>query len=550
MRLHVDENMLWVVTQAQVAGHRLADDVHRYSHGDTGANPSLRFDILASRLALMHDGPQRRYLEALGHTNDLDHTLHTLERLEPALAAPDMHTNSALIHTLLAPLLARLNSIANAVMVAEWESAGTRIDTYRSNMLQVIGLIIGILFSGLMLVVLLIRALQQQGRAHHALACHRDELENEVQRRTRDLEAERRRVVTAIETAPDGFAAFDNENRLTLVNPQFSNLLPVPPEVLEQGLHLHSLLTKIRGIARIEKDDTEALALDVNGHLQCDLELANRGWRQLTVRKARDGGQIIRVADITNYKAAAKGLERSLQLERGVSEFHRSFAGMVSHQFRTPMAVIDSGLQRLLRRGSTMNHDERQQRLHSMRASVAQMIRLIESSLTAARLDGGTVHLQSRQQDLVALTRQCCRLPQTLHARIQINASAPALTTWCDPILVEQILNNLLTNAIKYSPATTDIHIYLGDSSDQVFCAVEDKGIGIAPDDIPYIFDRFFRSSNASGSPGVGLGLNISLNLAQIQKGNITVTSTEGEGTTFTLWLPKNQIQEEDFGYG
>ncbi len=195
MRAHVDENMLWVVTQAQVAGHRLSDNVLFFMQGDPGADPALRFDILVSRMALLNDGPQRRYLTEMGFGGALDEALVHLDDIEVALhGLLNPPTASPPVHIFLDPLMIRLNQIANAVMVEEWEIVGSRLDIYRHNMLQVIGLIVGILLSGLVLVFLMIEALHQQHKAQTALALHRDKLGQLVKTRTRDLEAERQRV--------------------------------------------------------------------------------------------------------------------------------------------------------------------------------------------------------------------------------------------------------------------------------------------------------------------------------------------------------------------
>ncbi len=542
MRAHVDENMLWVVTQAQVAGHRLSDDVHRFLHGARDADPALRLDILVSRMALLDDGPQRRYLKAMGLDGVLDDALVHLNDIEPVLHSLLIPPATDLVHASLDPLMIQLNRIANAVMVEEWETVGSRLDIYRRHMLQVIGLIIGILLSGLALVFLLIEALRQQHKAQNALALHRDKLEQQVKTRTRDLEAERQRVVAAIETAPDGFAAFDSNNRLVLINPQFSKLLPLSASSLTKGQHLDTLFKDLRKTARIEEPDEHTADFQQKGHMQCDLELAHQVWRQLTVRKTEDNGQVLRVADITRYKAAAHSLEHSLQLERGVSEFYRSFASMVSHQFRTPLSVIDSGLQRLLRRGHDMSPAEQKQRHQRMREAVAQMVRLIESSLTTARLDGGHVELSPDAHDMVELAEHCRRSFEKHDSRIHIKTDDIPQTVWCDRTLAEQVLSNLLSNAIKYSIADSVITIEVGKLENRVFCRIENQGIGINKRDLPRVFERFFRSHETSSMPGIGLGLNIARQLARIQKGDVTIESVEGEGTTATLWLPVEHV--------
>lgn len=554
MRVNVDENMLWVITQAQVASHRLDGEVNRRLLGDLEANPELRFDVLTSRLVLLDAGPQRRYLEEIGFADRLDRSLQHLEAIEPLLDAlePRVPTSGEAIHAHLEPLMAQLNRIANAVMVQEWETTGARLDTHRRNMLQAIASILGILFSGLVLVALLFHTLRQHRAVQQTLARHRDELEREVERRTHDLETERQRVVAAIDTAPDGFAAFDDRGRLVLANPQLSELLSLPAPQLARNQPLAHLMASIRDIARTEETELDTLDQGRQGKLQCDLELEGQGWRQLTVRHTHDGGRVLRIADITRYKTAAQTLERSLRRERGVSDFYRSFAAMVSHQVRTPLAVIDSGLQRLLRRGERMSTDERARRYQSLRETVEQMTRMVECSLTVARFDGGQVETNPEACDLVPLTEQACRLQEEANdrPRMEVSTSARPLLAWCDRTLVEQVLANLLSNAIKYSPRDSTIRVTLGREGERLYCRVQDQGIGLSADELPRVFERFFRSRNAAGKPGVGLGLNIARHLARIQQGEVTADAVEGHGATFTLWLPATKRRHDHAGQG
>lgn len=542
MRGNVDENMLWVTAQAQVASHRFDQAISRQALSQGHDDPGLRFDVLFSRLMLMDDGPQRRYLRQAGLEAPLDSALARLEAIDALLTEPNAAGNDGVIaiQAELDPLMTRLNRLATGVMKEEWEATGSRLDTYRAGLVQVIASVVGILICGLLLISLLIHALRQRRSAQRALMTARDHLEDEVADRTRELETERLRVVTAIETAPDGFAAFDAEGQLLLTNPKLNELLPLPAEPGRAPRTLDALLTLIRHRARSEEHDTGRPGPAPDGEMQCDLELAEHGWRQLTVRPTREGGCILRVADITRYKAAASALERSLQRERGVSEFYRSFAAMVSHQFRTPLAVIDSGLQRLIRRHDAMEPAQRLERYHQLREAVAQMTRLVESSLTAARLDGAQVEARPEPCNLTDLVEQACRLQNEAHGEPRIRVSAPAspLSAWCDRSLVEQVLANLLSNALKYSPATEPVDVRLGATASRLYCRIEDRGIGIPAEELPRLFERFFRSRNASEVSGIGLGLNIARHLARLQNGDVTVSSMEGEGTTFTLWLP------------
>lgn len=539
MRGNVDENMLWVVTQAQVASHRLDQAVNRRALGDLSEDPELRLDILASRLSLMDDGPQRRYLVAEGLEAPLDDALAHLRALRESVddAQGDTGFRPVALYPHLDGVMSHLNRIANAVMMAEWESTGTRLDTYHRSLMQVIASVAGITLSGLGLILLLFHALRQRRAAQRALTRHRDYLEEEVARRTRDLEAERRRVVTAIDTAPDGFAAFDAEGSLRLTNPKLAELLPLDPRWLSPGSRLEEMMVAVSRLGL--RDATPPPAADTPP-LQYDLQLSPSEWRQLILLPAQDGGQVLRVSDISRYMQAADALSQALERERGVSEFYRSFAAMVSHQFRTPLAVIDSGLQRLQRRHRTFSPQQRSERYQRLREAVAQMTRLLESALTAARLDGGQVEASPAACDLAGLAEQVGRLQEEARGerRIVIETPHSPLLAWCDRGLVEQVLANLLSNALKYSAEEETVRVRLGQADDRVFCRVEDRGMGIAPDELPRLFERFFRSRQASGIPGTGLGLNIARHLARIQGGEVTVDSVQGKGTTFTLWLP------------
>ncbi|SEK65936.1 sensor histidine kinase [Halomonas daqiaonensis] len=434
MRDNVDENMLWVVTQAQVASHRLDQAVNRRALGQRSADPELRLDILSSRLTLMDDGPQRDYLLAQGLEAPLDAALEDLRAL---LAIVDNTEGEARFRPeALIPhldsLMARLNRIANSVMMAEWESTGARLDTYRSSLLQVIGSVVGITLSGLALTLLLVHALRQRRVAQRALTAHRDQLEEEIARH------------------------------------------------------------------------------------------------------------------ISRYKETADALARALNRERGVSEFYRSFAAMVSHQFRTPLAVIDSGLQRLQRRHHHFTPEKRSERYQRLREAVEQMTRLVESSLTAARLDGQQVETSPTRHSLVAIVDHLCRLQEEAHGieRLVTAHDSPEAFAWCDRALTEQVLANLISNALKYSPAGQPVRITTALEEGQAVCRVADGGPGIPEAEQARLFERFFRGSNAAGTDGIGLGLNIARHLARIQQGDLEVSSSLGEGSVFTLRLPAANSEE------
>lgn len=549
MRNNVDENMLWVITQAQVAGHHFQNAIHRHAMDDHAAQPQQRLDVLFSRLTLMDDGPQRRYIRALGLESLLDESLEQLPRLDSLMDAylAQQETAEAL-YPVIQPLLERLNRMANAIMMAEWESTGERLDAYRDSLMQVIYSAIGILVTGLLLALLLLWALAKRRQAQEALTQHLDHLEDVVSARTQELDDERRRLADSINTAPDGFAAFAADGELQLVNTQLDNLLPEAQGIFTPSQRLQEILATLCKACSRHSGSLDACLPSS----QCDMELSSGEWRQLTLRQTQTGGHVMRVADITPYKKAAIALENALERERGVSDFYRSFAAMVSHQFRTSLAVIDSGLQRLVRRHNHYTDDQRHLRYQQLRDNVAHMTELVDTSLLTARLDAGQVDNHRQHHELISLVEHACQLHQQStgkgQPKVEIHCHPDHLSElWvvCDKALTGHILDNLLSNARKYAYNGTSISVDIGNSQQQAYCRVGNHGQTIPTKEQRHIFERFYRATNSHQQQGLGLGLNIARTLAHTQQGELTLLSSEAEHTFFELTLPLATMSQE-----
>ncbi|MDZ7853270.1 MAG: sensor histidine kinase [Halomonas sp.] len=121
---------------------------------------------------------------------------------------------------------------------------------------------------------------------------------------------------------------------------------------------------------------------------------------------------------------------------------------------------------------------------------------------------------------------------------------SPEAFAWCDRALTEQVLANLVSNALKYSPAGQPVRITTAQEEGQAVCRVADGGPGIPSAEQARLFERFFRGSNAAGTDGIGLGLNIARHLARIQQGDLEVRSAPGEGSVFILRLPAANQEE------
>lgn len=235
----------------------------------------------------------------------------------------------------------------------------------------------------------------------------------------------------------------------------------------------------------------------------------------------------------------AAELEKELDAERKVSLLYRSFGAMVSHQFRTPLAIIDASMQRLERAGHTMTSEEVARRATKVRAATKRLTHLIESTLIADRI-AQKIDVRIQKCDLFLLASEAVdhQLAVTPLRRISLDVDADQIEqAWGDPVLTEHVLFNFISNAAKYSPESSRIHVCVFQEGDWVGCTVRDEGVGIDSLALPRIFDRYFRAESSADVVGTGLGLYVAQQLAQMQHGQVRAESTRGQGSVFELRL-------------
>lgn len=233
-------------------------------------------------------------------------------------------------------------------------------------------------------------------------------------------------------------------------------------------------------------------------------------------------------------------LQKQLENERKISDLYRSFGSMVSHQFRTPLAIIDATMQRLIRAHKRMDTTEIIYRASKAREAAQRLNHLINTILKADRFMEQlqvTMHAHS----LAQLAQQAITEKKivTPCREMQFQDDTPPDTlVLCDPVLTSHIISNLLSNAIKYSAHTKPISVRVYQDANWICCAVRDWGIGIAAADIEQVFKRYFRAKATTDVVGTGIGLYIALELTTLQHGEILVHSELGAGSTFLLRLP------------
>ncbi len=234
-------------------------------------------------------------------------------------------------------------------------------------------------------------------------------------------------------------------------------------------------------------------------------------------------------------------LEETLEKERRVTSQQRNFVTMTSHEFRTPLTVIDAQAQRLIKLKDRLAPQDVLERGTRIRGAVARLTGIMDSLLgDSSLLDGQEVY-RPGDIDPVALLYDVCQLHRdtTRGADIRVSCDDLPATIRGDPKLLFALFSNLLSNALKYSRPGDPVElIAFRESGDNMSVRVRDHGIGIAESDRPHLFERYFRGVNAVGIAGSGVGLHLVAMVLDIHGGSIELESGVSRGSSFVVRLP------------
>ncbi len=235
---------------------------------------------------------------------------------------------------------------------------------------------------------------------------------------------------------------------------------------------------------------------------------------------------------------------RDVTKEREADRLKSEFISMVSHELRTPLTSVKGYLDLFLDSDSESLSEPQHTLLAGVNRNVDRLLTLIGDLLDAASIEAGRIELHADVLDVARLVeRSLIGMQVTLQekqqtVRVDVGQDLPDIVG--DPDRLDQILVNLISNASKYSGPGTTIRIMATVVDDMVAIAVQDQGIGIHQDEMPRIFERFFRARNpaTSGVGGTGLGLSITRSLVELHGGALSVESEPGVGSTFTFTIP------------
>lgn len=334
--------------------------------------------------------------------------------------------------------------------------------------------------------------------------------------------AERTKLETIINQIEDGVLVLDQDLRILLINQVAQSILhvsgenltgspiqmyPIDPEFLEIIKKFDFYLGKS---AEINADDDRIFS----AHLG----------------KITEIGYAISFHDITNLKK--------------LDQIKSDFVSTVSHDLRSPLTAILGYVDLIERAGPVQ--ELQKNFLDRIQFSVHNITNLVDDLLNLGRIEAG---FDTRKENLdlsIFIHQAIYELnPKFLESNMQLKIDVPDSTQkiFASPIQIRQLLSNLLTNAVKYSDPGKIIGVDLKENKSQIILQISDQGFGIPPADLPYIFDKFYRSGNIIGTeiPGSGLGLAIVKSIVENHQGRIWVDSIVGKGSTFTIVFPVSE---------
>lgn len=250
-------------------------------------------------------------------------------------------------------------------------------------------------------------------------------------------------------------------------------------------------------------------------------------------------------AEIRKY---AEKLKKANQELEKLSRLKSDFVSMVSHELRTPLAIIKEGVSLVLDEVPGKINEKQKRLLKVSKDNIDRLLRLINDLLDISKIEAGKIELRKVLVDLASLIKDTCAIwkleSDKKQQTLQVYISESPINISIDPDRITQVLDNLISNAIKYTPEKGQIRTVLKDKGDQVEVSVSDTGIGIAKEDLSKVFSKFQQLNRMADPPaqGTGLGLAIAKELIRMHGGIIKVESELDKGSKFIFSLPKTNV--------
>lgn len=367
------------------------------------------------------------------------------------------------------------------------------------------------------------------------------QLEINISEKTRaehELKANQERLARILETMAEGVVIVDTSGNLTYANPMAQKILNS-----EINKHHASIFgnkkwqtLKVDGSPLNEKDHPIALMMasgrEVYDHeIAIQPENAERFYISVNAAPLRDHqgkliGGVGTIMDVTN--------------RRKISQQKDEFISVASHELKTPLTSLKASMQILTKLVHTNSTSDRiPEFVDKANKNLSKVLYLIEDLMNVSKLQHGQLPLNKSVVNLWQLVNDCCTHVKSDDSYTFKVEGERNIHIFADFHRIDQVIVNLVNNAIKYAPESKVIKLKISTENDMVKVSVQDFGIGISPEKLPHLFDRYYRvDPSGIQFSGLGLGLYISAEIIERHGGKIGVNSVEGQGSTFWFTLP------------
>jgi two-component system sensor histidine kinase ResE len=353
------------------------------------------------------------------------------------------------------------------------------------------------------------------------------------------LSREKEQISSVLKSMVDGVMTFDREGRIIVTNPPADSLLKVWQ--YEQGVDEQAA----------DSDTVKVLPLSMRSILEQVIRDEKEVIADVMVQ-----GRIYAVVMAPLYDEAqirgAVAVLRDMTQERRLDKLRKDFLANVSHELRTPLVMLQ-GYSEAIIDDIAQTEEEKKELARIIYDESLRMSRLVNELLDLARMEAGHIQLDIQPGNLLQLEDKVIRkfngVAKEENIRLQLDWQATENIFYFDPDRMEQVLTNLIDNAMRHTGKGGAVTLRTFVQDEMCIIEVADTGSGIPAEDLPFVFERFYKADKARtrGRAGTGLGLSIVKNIVEGHQGIITVRSKLGEGTTFSIQLP---IQSEEGRHG
>lgn len=356
----------------------------------------------------------------------------------------------------------------------------------------------------------------------------------------------------------DQSAFFTQDRKIIYANPAAYKLFSADVDALRGVESLHLIHPDDRAYALMRRKqliagdtNTEVQIRAISPPAQCISEDTRIVWVRLhgsIIEWEGRPGVLIFLTDITGLRESEEKMRKALAQEKELGDLKTRFVSMASHEFRTPLATIQTSSELLEHYSERLSLEERTDALADIQRGVQRMQAMMDSFLAFGRMDAGSTAFAPQATKLLACLQGLLhetRAAQPRRHAVSIYLEPPLdahTRLMLDETLLSQMVMNLIINACKYSAKGTQVSVIAAKQQRPqgtfLLISVQDQGIGIPDKELPRLFESFYRASNANTIPGTGLGLAIVDRAARAHGGSVQVQSVLGVGSEFTLALP------------